>query len=111
MFDLARCDMSEALAKAFAYENVVLATTTYNNGIFPIMHDFVDRLIEHKFQNKNLGIMEGGSWAPQAGDILTKMFKDLPNVKILSNRVTVLGSLNEDSKNKISKLSEELYEI
>ena len=109
VFDLARCDMSEALAKAFAYENVVLATTTYNNGIFPIMHDFVDRLIEHRFQNKNLGIMEGGTWAPQAGEILTKMFKDLPSIKILSNMVTVLGSLNSESKDKISKLANEFY--
>ena len=82
VFDLARSDMSEAVAKAFAYENIVLATTTYNNGIFPIMNDFTHRLIEHRFQNKNLGIMEGGTWAPQAGEILTKMFKDLPNVKI-----------------------------
>ena len=104
VFDLARCDMSEAVAKAFAYENIVLATTTYNNGIFPIMNDFAHRLIEHRFQNKNLGIMEGGTWAPQAGEILTKMFKDLPNVKIKQNIVTILGSLNKTSEEKIDKL-------
>ena len=104
VFDLARSDMSEAVAKAFAYENIVLATTTYNNGIFPIMNDFTHRLIEHRFQNKNLGIMEGGTWAPQAGEILTKMFKDLPNVKIKQNIVTILGSLNKTSEEKIDKL-------
>ena len=109
VFDLARCDMSEAVAKAFAYENVVLATTTYNNGIFPIMNDFTHRLIEHKFQNKNLGIMEGGTWAPQAGGILTKMFKDLPNVKVNENVVTVLGSLNKQSEEQMDKLVNSLY--
>lgn len=108
VFDLARSEMSEAVAKAFAYENVVLATTTYNNGIFPIMNDFAHRLIEHKFQNKKLGIMEGGTWAPQAGEILTNMFKDLPNVKINKNIVTVLGSLNNESRNVLKELAKTL---
>ncbi len=108
VFDLARSDMSEALAKAFMYENIVLATTTYNNGIFPFMNDFTHRLIEHKIQNKNIAIMEGGTWAPQAGDILTKMFKDLPNIKILEPRVTVLGSLNTASLNALTKLADTL---
>lgn len=108
VFDLARSDMSEALAKAFMYENIVLATTTYNNGIFPFMNDFTHRLIEHKIQNKNIAIMEGGTWAPQAGDILTKMFKDLPNIKILEPRVTVLGSLNTTSRDALTKLANTL---
>lgn len=109
VFDLAICDMSEAVAKAFAYENVVLATTTYNNGIFPLMNDFTHRLIEHKFQNKNLGIMEGGTWAPQAGTILTNMFKDLPNVKIKEPVVTILGSLNKANEEKIEQLANSFY--
>ena len=109
VFDLARCDMSEAVAKAFAYENVVFATTTYNNGIFPLMNDFTHRLIEHKFQNKNLGIMEGGTWAPQAGTILINMFKDLPNVKIKDPVVTILGSLNKASEEKIEQLANSFY--
>ena len=108
VFELNRCEMSEAVAKAFAYENVVLATTTYNNEIFPIMSDFVHRLIEHKFQNKNLGIMEGGTWAPQAGQILINKFKDLPNVKINKNVVTVLGSLNSDSEKVLKELANSL---
>lgn len=106
VFDLARSDMSEALAKAFMYENIVLATTTYNNGIFPFMNDFAHRLIEHKIQNKNIAIMEGGTWVPQAGDILTKIFKDLPNIKILEPRVTILGSLNTASRDALTKLSD-----
>ena len=101
--------MSEAVAKAFAYENVVFATTTYNNGIFPLMNDFTHRLIEHKFQNKNLGIMEGGTWAPQAGTILINMFKDLPNVKIKDPVVTILGSLNKASEEKIEQLANSFY--
>ena len=108
VFELNRCEMSEAVAKAFAYENVVLATTTYNNEIFPLMSDFVHRLIEHKFQNKNLGIMEGGTWAPQAGQILINKFKDLPNVKINKNVVTVLGSLNNESEKVLKELANSL---
>ena len=108
VFDLARSEMSEAVAKCFAYENVVLATTTYNNGIFPIMSDFTHRLIEHQFQNKNLGIMGGGSWAPQAGDILVNMFKDCSNVKINKNVVTVLGSLNSESESALKELAKTL---
>ena len=108
VFELNRCEMSEAVAKAFAYENVVLATTTYNNEIFPIMSDFVHRLVEHKFQNKNFGIMEGGTWAPQAGQILINKFKDLTNVKINKNVVTVLGSLNNDSEKVLKDLANSL---
>ena len=111
VFDLNHCEMSEAVAKAFAYENIVLATTTYNNGIFPIMSDFVHRLIEHKFQNKNIGIMEGGTWAPQAANILINKFKDLPNVKINENVVTVLGSLNSESEKKLKELARILCNI
>ena len=105
VFDLNHCEMSEAVAKFFAYENVVLATTTYNNGIFPIMSDFVHRLIEHKFQNKKLGIMEGGTWAPQAGSILINEFKNLTNVKINKNIVTVLGSINDESEKVLKNLA------
>ena len=107
-FDLARSDMSEALSKAFMYENIVLATTTYNNGIFPIMNDFINRLIEHKIQNKKIAIMEGGTWAPKAGDLIINLIKDLPNINILENKITVLGSLNDGTKEKINKLAEEL---
>lgn len=105
VFNLLRDDMSEAVAKAFAYENLILATTTYNNGIFPLMSDFTHRLIEHKIQNKKIGIIEGGTWAPQAGEILKNMFKDLPNIKIDENMVTVLGSLNKESEEKLEKLA------
>ena len=86
----------------------MLATTTYNNEIFPIMSDFVHRLVEHKFQNKNLGIMEGGTWVPQAANILINKFKDLSNVKINKNVVTVLGSLNNESENTIKELAKSL---
>ena len=105
VFNLLRDDMSEAVAKAFAYENLIFATTTYNNGIFPLMNDFTHRLIEHKIQNKKIGIIEGGTWAPQAGNILKNMFKDLSNIKIDENIVTVLGSLNIESEEKLEKLA------
>ena len=111
VYNLLRDDMSEAVAKAFAYEKVILATTTYNNGIFPLMSDFTHRLIEHRFQNKKIGIMEGGTWAPQAGDILKKMFVDLPGIKIDDNIVTVLGSLNSESEEKLEKLAKSFSNI
>ena len=111
VFNLLRDDMSEAVAKAFSYENLILATTTYNNGIFPLMSDFTHRLIEHKIQNKKIGIIEGGTWAPQAGNILKNMFKDLPNIKIDENVVTVLGSLNNESEEKLERLAKSFSNI
>mgnify|MGYP000473688433 FL=1 len=72
VYDLARDDMSQALSDAFRYSKLVLATTTYNASIYPFMHDYITRLTEHNFQNRTVGIIENGSWAPLAAKVMKK---------------------------------------
>ena len=66
--------MSQALSDAFRYSKLVLATTTYNASIYPFMHDYITRLTEHNFQNRTVGIIENGSWAPLAAKVMKKCF-------------------------------------
>ena len=73
VYDLARDDMSQALSDAFRYSKLVLATTTYNAGIYPFMNDFITRLAEHNFQNRTVGLIENGSWAPLAAKVMKNM--------------------------------------
>ena len=69
MHDLARCDMAEAVEDAFRYNKLVLATTTYNAGIFPFMREFIDHLTERNFQKRTVALIENGTWAPLAQGI------------------------------------------
>ena len=73
VYDLARDDMSLALSDAFRYSKLILATTTYNASIYPFMHDNISRLVEHNFQNRTVGLIENGSWAPQAAKVMREM--------------------------------------
>lgn len=73
VFDLARCDMSEATAAAFRYGKIILATTTYNADVFPFMKEFINHLTERNFCNRTVGFIENGSWAPQAQASCTPM--------------------------------------
>ena len=73
VYDLARDDMSQALSDAFRYSKLVLATTTYKASIYPFMNDFITRLVEHNFQNRTVGIIENGSWAPLAAKVIKEM--------------------------------------
>ena len=73
VYDLARDDMSLALSDAFRYSKLILATTTYNASIYPFMHDYISRLVEHNFQNRTVGLIENGSWAPLAAKVMREM--------------------------------------
>lgn len=75
IYDLARDDMSAAVADAFRYSKLVLATLTYNAGIYPFMQDFINRLTERSFQNRTIGLIENGSWAPTAAKVMKGMFE------------------------------------
>ncbi len=103
--DLARCDMSEALANAFRYPKIVLATTTYNAEIYPFMRDYINRLVEHGFQNRTVALIENGSWAPLAAKIMTGMFEKSKNVKILEQVVHIKSALNDESKQQLEDLA------
>ena len=106
--DLARCDMAEALANAFRYPKIVLATTTYNAEIYPFMRDFITRLVEHGFQNRTVALIENGSWAAQAAKIMTGMFEKSKNIKILEQVVHIKSALSDESKKQLDDLADVL---
>ena len=106
--DLARCDMAEAVEDAFRYGKLVLATTTYNGDIFPFMKEFINHLTERNYQNRTIGMMENGSWAPTAVKVMTKMLEGSKNLTFTENNVKILSALNDASRAQIAALAEEL---
>ena len=106
--DLARCDMAEAVEDAFRYGKLVLATTTYNGDIFPFMKEFINHLTERNYQNRTIGMMENGSWAPTAVKVMTKMLEGSKNLTFTENNVKILSALNDASKAQIAALAQEL---
>ncbi len=106
--DLARCDMAEAVEDAFRYSKLVLATTTYNAEIFPFMHQFLTNLTERNFQNRTVAFIENGSWAPLATKVMKGMLEKSKNLTYTDTTVTIQSALNEESKNQLKTLSEEL---
>ena len=106
--DLARCDMAEAVEDAFRYGKLVLATTTYNGDIFPFMKDFINHLTERSYQNRTIGMMENGSWAPTAVKVMTKMLEGSKNLTFTENNVKILSALNDASRAQIAALAREL---
>ena len=110
VLDLARCDMHYAIGKAFEYSKLVLATTTYNNSIFPKMNDYINRLVERNFQNRTIGIIENGSWNPVAANTIIKKFVDSKNLFIAENVVTIHSSFKDNNLEEINALIDELIE-
>ncbi len=108
IFNLARDDMSDAVAKAFAYGKVVLATTTYNAGIFPVMREFINELVERNFKGRKVGFIENGSWVPMAKKIMFDKLSVCKDITFAQNSVTILSALTEKNKEEINALAEEL---
>lgn len=106
--DLARCDMAEAVEDAFRYDKLVLATTTYNAEVFPFMKTFMDHLTERNYQNRTIALIENGSWAPQCIKIMKDTFKDSKDILFAKNNVTIRSAMNEETKEQIAALAEEL---
>ena len=106
--DLARCDMAEAVEDAFRYGKLVLATTTYNADIFPFMKEFIHHLTERSYQNRTIGLIENGSWAPLAAKVMRKMFEGSKNLTFTDTTVKILSALNDESKAQIEAMAEEL---
>ena len=106
--DLARCDMAEAVEDAFRYSKLVLATTTYNNDIFPFMREFINHLTERNYQNRKVAFIENGSWAPAATKVMKSMLENSKDISYAENNVKILSALNEDSINAINLLADEL---
>ena len=111
LHDLARCDMAKAVEDAFRYNRLVLATTTYNGDIFPFMREYIDHLTQRNYQNRTIGIIENGTWAPTASKVIREMFSDSKNIVFTDNSVKIMSALNEESSAQIDKLSEEISSI
>ncbi len=107
-YDLARCDMSEAVAKSFKYSKLVLATTTYNGDIFPPMREFINHLTERGFKNRTVAFIENGSWAPLASKIMRKKLEDSKGIKFTDSGITILSASNDSTDLQIEALASEL---
>ena len=106
--DLARDDMSQAVADAFRFGKIVLATTTYNADIFPFMKEFIHHLTERNFRNKTVALMENGSWAPLAAKTMKSMLEGMKNLVFTDTTVKLLSAINDESRAQIDALAEEL---
>ena len=108
VYDLARDDMAEAVEEAFRYGKLVLATITYNADIFPFMKTYIDHLTERNYQNRTIGLIENGSWAPNAAKVMKAEFEKSKNITWLENNVKIMSSLSEANEAEIEAMAEEL---
>ena len=108
VYDLARDDMSLALSDAFRYSKLILATTTYNASIYPFMHDYISRLVEHNFQNRTVGLIENGSWAPLAAKVMREMMAKCKKINWLDTTVKILSAINQENQDQLESMADEL---
>ena len=108
VYDLARDDMSAAVAAAFRYGKLVLATTTYNAELYPFMRQFIDHLTERGFKNRTVALIENGSWAPLAAKLMRAKLETCKNITFTETTVTIRSALNADSRDALDRLAEEL---
>ena len=108
LYDLARCDMSEAVTDAFRYSKLVLASPTYNGDIFPFMRTFIDHLTGRNFQNRKIALMENGSWAPVAAKVMQGMLEKSKNLSFAETTVRILSAINEETETEIERLAKEM---
>ena len=106
--DLARCDMAEAVEDAFRYGKIVFATTTYNGDIFPFMKEFINHLTERSFQNKMVGFIENGSWAPTATRVMKTMLEKCKDLTFTETNVKIMSALSDTSRAELVALADEL---
>lgn len=106
--DLARDDMAEAIEDAFRYDKMIVAASSYNFGMFPPMEQFLHHLSGKNYQNRIVGIVENGTWAPTAGKCMKEILETMKNVKICETQVTIRSRLNEESRAKLEELAEEI---
>ena len=108
IFDLARSDIYEVVGKAFKYDKIVFATTTYNTDIFPKMRTFIEYLTARNFQNRRIAFIENGSWGPLATKVMKIMLQDCKNLTVCENNVTILSGVSEQNEISIKNLANEL---
>ena len=108
VYDLARCDQFAAVAAAFRYDRLVLATTTYNADVFPCMKTFLHAIIERGYRGRTVGLIENGSWAPMAAKTMRAMLQNCKELTILEPTVTVASALSDASRAQVDALADAL---
>ncbi len=106
--DLARCDMAESVEDAFRYGKLILATTTYNSDVFPFMRIFINELHERGYKNRKIGLVENGTWAPTAANVMKKKLAEFKNIELAETVVTIKSAVNDETVAQIDKLAEEM---
>ena len=106
--DLTRDDMAEAIEDAFRYDKVIFAAASYNASVFPAMESFLRQLAGKNYQNKKVGIIENGTWAPTAGKTMKDIIAGMKNITLCENEVTIKSRLNESSREQMEKLATEI---
>ena len=109
--DLSRADMAESVANAFRYSKIIFAASSYNFGVFTPMKQLLMHLQERNFQNRTVGIIENGTWAPTAGKCMQDILVAMKNINIIDPLVTIRSRLNEESKLKLEELSKNILKI
>ena len=103
--DLARDDMADSIEAAFRYAKIVLAASSYNMGVFPPMEQFLNQLKAKNYQNRKIGIIENGTWAPSAGKCMKDIISNMKDITIYEPTVTVMSTLNEETSKKLEELA------
>ena len=108
--DLAREDMAEAVEDAFRYGKLVIASTTYNADVFPFMRTFLEHLVERGYKKRTIGVIENGSWAPMAAKVMKGILEPCKDLKFTNASVKIMSAMNEENKQQIESLANELCE-
>ena len=108
LVDLARADISKTLADAFKFDKMVVASSTYDMEIFPCMEQFLRMLASKNYQNRKVGIIENGTWAPSSGKLMNEMFSKMKNITICETMITIKSALKEIDVPNLEKLAEQI---
>ncbi len=108
IIDVARTDVSYLIEKAFFYSKMVVATTTYEAGIFPVMANFLLELKDKRYSSRDVGVIENGSWAPAAGAEIERIFSSMEGVRLVRPRITIRSAMKDEQMVELSDLAEKL---
>ncbi len=108
--DLARDDMAEVIEDAFRHDRMILAASSYDGGVFPVMQTFINKLAAKAYQNRTVALIENGSWAPSALRTMKGMLEGFKNITVIEDSVTIKSTLNDESKSAMKKLCDKVIE-
>ena len=106
--DLCRSDMAEAIEDAFKYDRMIVAASSYEGSVMPVMHDFLHHLQHKNFQKRKVGIVENGSWAPSAGRVMRKMLEEMKDIEIVSPMITIRSAMKPTDAEVTNELVKEM---